>query len=240
MSLILMALLGLLAFANAQSACSNGEQIFASDLNYPINNPADLVAVTNATWFAESFRTGAGDARTVSSVTIRLGTASGNGTVEIWNDNGRANNNPLTLLATVGPISNPTSVAEVQVFSSGLDISLNGNTTYWVVMRAFTGTLEWVVSSGIGDGEGDGSVLGKYSVSSNQGTTWAGSPDNPSFFAVSVCNLDGVATPTPNPNSPLPSGVPTPSRSPSPGPIGGDGDDSSSAARASSFLSLIF
>lgn len=238
-------LLALLSLASAQ-ICGSGEGVIASNLQYPANTPIDLIGVTNTTIFAESFRTNAtGAPFVVASAIIRVGQTPATGILEIWTDNDDINNGPFEMILRLGTFSiDPSAVSEQEVFANE-EVSLLGDTIYWLVVRSVDGSpVEWTTSAGPGPQGGEGTVLNRYSISNDAGLTWNSNDDNSSFFQINRCG--DMATPAPP--SPPPIGGDGGSGDGGDGGIGGDGGsgdggdggDGSSASRATSWFHELF
>lgn len=123
-------------------------------------------SAAGSTWLAASFATGA-SAYTLDSVTLLLAnTGSGQATAYIYTDGGLK---PGSLAGTlVSPATYSSTLAQTTFTGGG--ISLSANTTYWVVLKAISGTFNWSWTSAIaGAGTGYTNVWG---TTSDAGTTW--------------------------------------------------------------------
>ena len=236
-------LLALLSVASGQGICGSGEGIIASNLQFPANDPIDLIGVTNTTVFAESFHTNT--TAVVASAVIRVGQTPSTGILEIWTDNNDINNGPFEMILRLGTFStDPAAVSEQEVVANE-EVSLLADTTYWLVVRSVDGTpVEWTTSAGEGVQGGEGTVLNRYSISNDGGVTWNSNDDNSSFFQINRCGDLSTPVPPGPPSPPIGDGGDGGDGGSGDGGSGdggsADGGNSSSAARATSFFHELF
>jgi hypothetical protein len=123
--------------------------------------------VTTTRWVTSSFGTDASPDLDLASVTLRMQVdGAGTASLGIYTDTA---NHPGVLVGTLtSPSSFTTTSANNTFTSSGL--TLNANTTYWVVLRALTGQFEWAwTADNTGTGVGFQHTWG---FSQNSGGTW--------------------------------------------------------------------
>ena len=138
---------------------------------------------TGSTYLSASFTTTT--ATTLTQVTLLLDqVSSGTATVSIYTDSG---SEPGTLVATLTSPSNYSSALASTIFSSSSGVSLTANTTYWVVLKASSGSYNWSFTS---DDEnststGDG-FTGVWGTSGDSGVTWYTDDDYPLQMSVTT------------------------------------------------------
>ena len=181
-------------------------------ISVPIPAPADTISsnlaspsggvesATASNWLGASFTISSASALQDAVLSLADTNASGgSAAVSIYNDDGL--NEPGSLLATLTSASTLTaSLAPVSWTSSGL--SLSPNSTYWVVLRALTGEVDW---SYAGDDSSSGSgFTDAWAASYDGGASWyvyASSQNagvDPLQMSVETTNATAAATPEPS------------------------------------------
>jgi hypothetical protein len=148
---------------------------------------AGTESATGNTVLAASFGTGA-SVDTLDSVTLSLGSgSSGQATAYLYSDGGLKPGNMIgTLAASSG----------AQGTYSGGGATLSPNTTYWIVLKADAGKLDWSWTTvNAGDGAG---FQNTWAISSDAGATWFSFPVYPLQFRVTT-GIGSTISANPNP-----------------------------------------
>ncbi len=152
---------------------SSGGSGTSTDLSDNLSQTTDSTeAATGSNDLAASFATGT-SAVSVTSVTIPLAVTSGGAvTVAIYTDGGLE---PGTLVGTLTSPSSYSTTGANATFTGS--VALSASTTYWVVLKATSGTANWSwTDSTTGTGTG---FNGEWATSSDGGTTWFSDDDYP-------------------------------------------------------------
>lgn len=152
----------------------------ASDLSSNLAQGTGGVETASSTrWLSASFATDA-SSHELTSVTLLLAeTTAGSAAVYLYNDQGIE---PDSLVATLTAPAIPSSLAETTFTASG--VTLDADTTYWVVLAPASGEYDWAWSSSH-DGTGDG-FLGEWGSSDTDTSLWWTQDSYPLQFAVIV------------------------------------------------------
>lgn len=157
------------------------------------NLTAGTETATGTTYLAASFSTDS-SAYTLSSVTLLLLTEGlANAEVSVYSDDGYE---PSSLMASLSSPSSYASSLSPAVFTSA-GILLSAETTYWVVLKALSGTLHWAwTSDNSGTGIGYQGEWSEYLDLGSGVSYWASSSDFPLQMSVSALTSD-TAIPEP-------------------------------------------
>jgi hypothetical protein len=148
---------------------------------------AGTETATGDTWLTSSFGTDS-SAYTLSSVTLLLA-GSGQAEVDIYSDGGLQPGSLLGMLVSPGSYSiTPT---DTTFTTSG--ITLDADSTYWVVLHALTGSFDWSWTFDDAAGTGVG-YQDTWGQSQDAGATWFTFNSSPTQMAVTAS-----AVPEPGP-----------------------------------------
>ena len=144
------------------------------------------------TWVAASFRTDA-SSFTLSNVTLLLdSTDGGSAAVSVYSNGLLA---PGSLLGTLTSSDSLSSALTPVTFSNG-GLSLAADSTYWVVLQALGGSVDWAwTDDNTGTGVG---YQGAWGTSSDAGLTWFTDDIYPTQLSV---NAAAASTATPEPDA---------------------------------------
>jgi hypothetical protein len=147
-------------------------------------------AATGDTWLTAGFATD-GSSYSLTSVTLLLARASIGGTaeVDIYDDGGLE---PGSLVGTLTSPGTYSSTLSATTFGAS-GITLAGNSTYWVVLKATTGEFDWGWASNTG-GSGVG-FQHTWGSSDDAGVTWFTYDSYPTQMSVSVAAPGAVPEP---------------------------------------------
>jgi hypothetical protein len=139
--------------------------------NAALTGPNFYGGLSSGGEYAQSFATGASNV-TLSNVALLINEQSaGTMTAMIYSDSG---GHPGTLVGTLtSPASYSSGSFATAVFTAS-NMTLNANTTYWVVATANSGSFAWRESSSTGTGTGFLAANEQYS--GDGGTSWSGGP----------------------------------------------------------------
>lgn len=156
-----------------------------SNLTFPDGSwPGDTV--TSTVYLASSFTTNsASTSYRLDSVTVNMGaaiTAGGGFILQIRSNSG---SQPGSLVAQLTGEVNPSS--GLHTYTPTTTITLNANTTYWVVAGVASGTGEfrWLAAAN-NNQTGDWTIGNNIGFGTNSGTTWSMQGFPPSLFSVSA------------------------------------------------------
>ena len=152
---------------------------------------AGVETASGDTWLTASFGTDAAS-YTLSDVTLLLdSTDSGTAAVSIYSDGLLSPGSlvgTLTSSASIGNSLTPTTFS-----TSGL--SLPANATYWVVLQATAGSVDWAWTE---DNSGTGvGYQGTWGISNDAGATWFTDDTYPTQLSVEAA-VANAATPEPD------------------------------------------
>ncbi len=147
--------------------------------------------VSGDTWLAASFGTDA-SSYTLSDVTLLLdSTDGGTAAVSIYSDGLLS---PGSLVGTLASSTSAGSTLTPLTFSTS-GLSLAADATYWVVLQATSGSVDWAwTDDNTGSGVG---YQGTWGISSDAGTTWFTDDIYPTQFSVDA-TVANTATPEPD------------------------------------------
>ena len=172
-------------------AWAHADFTLSDNLSQPTGGAETTTDVTPGdTTLAASFGTGF-SAATLTSITLLLASPSGaTAELDLYSDGGLQ---PGSLLGTLtSPSTLSTTAADATFTTSGL--ALDPNTTYWAVLKANTGELDWSWSlSNTGTGDG---FQGTWATSDDGGQTWFSYDAYP--FQLAVNAASAAAVPEPN------------------------------------------
>jgi hypothetical protein len=239
-SIVLALLLALFAVAAyAQVPCDTQTPIVDS-FNYNRGSEDFFTALNLDEKQGELFFTGPADSTgapiRLSSVAILLQPlddpqAPSRGSIELWNDDGGQfpNNLPGELFEVLGNFTSPTvanSTTEINV--EALEIDLEPETPYWLVVRSVAGVVRWAFTDyafleGCPDnGDADGRFGQVYAFANATSNTWNDAQLSYGFIGImslercGSANATAPATPTPVPVPTTPTPVPTTTPAPRP------------------------
>ena len=171
--------------------------ILSNNLTEPLSstysdNPS---LITSSIWNAQSFSTDSSP-YFLNNITLNLqsDTPGSVAALDLYSNTstGPTGIAPLVKLGTLtSPSSYPTTFTNTAFSSSG--INLAPNTTYWAVLHATSGQLEWAYTdSSTGSGAGFQTI---WTNSSDGGKTWNSSiADQPSLIQVSATEVPEPST----------------------------------------------
>jgi hypothetical protein len=178
-------LLAAVVLTRAAAPAVQGQVILSNNLSA---TTAGTETASGTTWLTASFGTGS-TSYTLNSVTLLLAnTTAGQASLSLYSD---GTLEPGTALGTLtAPASYSGALANTTFAASGL--TLAANTTYWVVLRATSGAIDWAwTSDNTGTGVGFQHTWGS---SDDAGSTWFTFDTFPTQFSI-------TATPVPEPGS---------------------------------------
>ncbi len=152
------------------------------------NTTAGTEAASGSTWLTASFGTGSSSAN-LSSITLLLSNpATGVAEVDLFSNDLLQ---PGSLLGTLtSPESYSASLSNTTFSSNGL--TLDANSTYWIVLKAVSGEFDWAWTA---DNSGTGiGFQGVWGSSTDAGSTWFTYAVYPTQFSATT---DAAATPEP-------------------------------------------
>jgi hypothetical protein len=158
-------------------------------LSNNISNSIDGTETASGdTWLTASFGTG-GSSYTLQSVTLLANTSGGVAELDLYTDGGLQ---PGSLVEALSSQSTASTGLAPTTFSSG-DATLLPNSTYWIVLKADSGALDWAwTADDSGDGEGFQDTWGE---SDDAGASWFTYDVYPMQFSV---NADVSGAPEPS------------------------------------------
>ncbi|MCS7090995.1 MAG: choice-of-anchor R domain-containing protein [Verrucomicrobiota bacterium] len=136
--------------------------------------------LSESLWVAQAF--GSGLNNLLTGIKLNLYGGSGTFGVELWDIDSQ--NKPGSLITTIGNFSSPTTPSQNNVVNiSGLNVSINPNSTYYVVVKATSagGSVNWG-STTSSDQNVSGSPM--YSVVYNGGSWGDVDEENPQRMMV--------------------------------------------------------
>lgn len=237
---LLLALFAVAAYAQTNVTCDTQTPIVDS-FNYRRGTENFFSAIDADEKQGELFKTGPGDDSgellRLASVAILLEPlddpqAPSRGAIELWDDNGEAfpNNLPGTLIETLGNFTSPTTRNETTELNvENLEIDLEPDTSYWLVVRSLAGVVRWAFTdyafqNGCPDTNQEGNFGQVIAFSNASSDSWNEPQLTYGFIGIMRLDRCGSAnttqpTPTPNPSaSPVPSPTPEPTTTPFPRP----------------------
>ena len=132
------------------------------------SSSAGVESATGSNWLAGSFTTSS--SVTLGDVILSLAdtTASGGAAeVSVYSDDGL--NEPGSLLATLNSVSTLATTLRPQTWTSS-GLSLSANSTYWIVLNALSGEVDWSYAS---DDAGTGAgFTDTWAASYDGGSSW--------------------------------------------------------------------
>ena len=165
------------------------------------NTTAGTEAAAGDTWLTASFGTDSSSAVLSSVILLLSNPIPGAAELDLYTD---TTLQPGSLVGTLtAPASYTTALSGVTFTSGGL--SLSGNTTYWLVLKALSGEFDWAWTA---DNSGNGNGFqGAWGISTDAGSTWYTYDVYPTQFSVTTTDPAAVVSDAAEPGMALLVGI---------------------------------
>lgn len=149
--------------------------------------PNNTESVFGPTWITASFSTDAQNYRLTNATLLLSATAGSTANLYLFSNSSSQPGSSLGQLSLTSTLSS----TQAPVSFSGNNLALVANSTYWLVLQAPTGTVDWAwTDSSVGTGVG---FTHTWGATDDAGATWFTVAEQPQMMSVSA---DAASTPT--------------------------------------------